>query len=68
MTADDWLHIRSAPDGQRVLVWVRQSQHEQGFCALMHWHRDARLSADVSQPVTHWQPLPGPPKLPKVRR
>lgn len=55
----EWMPIESAPkDGTDVLLWC-------GWAMTGLWHKGEWYTADSVDPiymVTHWMPLPDPPK------
>ena len=67
-----WMPIEIAPkDGTRVLLsGVNQGLRWEGigcwYPCNMRWTDDGVLGPELREIVTHWQPLPAPPKEDKV--
>ena len=58
-----WQPIETAPtDGRLVIVYAEAHDGLDGFVTAARWHEDAGWCVDELRPVTHWMPLPEPPK------
>lgn len=58
-----WNPIETAPkDGTEVWVYVAPREGLRGFQCVCAYHPDAGWCADELREVTHWMPLPEPPK------
>lgn len=58
-----WNPIETAPtDGTEVWVYVAPRDGLKGFQCVCAYHPDAGWCADELREVTHWMPLPEPPK------
>lgn len=59
----EWRPISEAPkDGTVVLVWAAPFQDLPGFQSTASYHPDAGWCVDELREVTHFLPLPTPPK------
>lgn len=66
MKDSGWQPIETAPkDGTRVWVYVSPDAELEGFQTVCAYHKDAGWCADLVRVVTHWMPLPLPPKKQK---
>lgn len=63
---DGWLPISSAPEGEKVLVFVNnRNEHfvSTGILFMGKWKPCKRsMSFSNQENITHWQPLPSAPK------
>ena len=59
----EWQPIETAPtDGTQVIVYAASCHGLRGFVSVCHWYIDVGWCVDELRPVTHWMPLPEPPK------
>jgi len=64
-----WQPIETAPTGDAgtrdapdVLVYAAPAHGLRGFMAVTRWHYAGGWCVDELRPVTHWMPLPEPPR------